>query len=350
MTDFLWHAMLDLFRRLFERLRRLPKWALRGLPMGLFACVALVACHPIPVPPLKVGVNSWVGYDPLVLARDKGLMNEQQIKLIELSSSTETLRNFRNGLLDAAALTLDETLRLADEGLDLKIVAVLDASAGGDLVVASEAVPGLADLRGKTIAVERTTVGALVLQRLLETAGLQESDVVVQHMEAGQHLEALRSQRVDVSVTYETLAGPIRDAGFRTIFDSRQMPGDIVDVLVVRSAALDQRSEQVEHLLAGWQGGLSAMEQDPKGSAQLLSQGLSMDPKDYLAALNGLIFYSGERSRALLAEGAQTPSLGKASEHLVATLMRLGLIQKEPDWGDLIWVLAAPAPASGAGQ
>lgn len=82
----------------------LHRW-LRSLGFAAVAVglLALQACNPAPNPPLIVGMNAWVGYDPLVLARDQKLLDAQQVKVVELSSSSETLRHFRNGLLDAAA-------------------------------------------------------------------------------------------------------------------------------------------------------------------------------------------------------------------------------------------------------
>ena len=116
------------------------------------AAPLLVACQPVPAAPLALGLNAWVGYDPLVLARERGLIDTRAVKVIELSSSSETLRHFRNRLLDAAALTLDEALRLADEGFDPRVVAVLSASAGADVVLAVPEVRDLAGLRGRVPA------------------------------------------------------------------------------------------------------------------------------------------------------------------------------------------------------
>ena len=73
--------------------------------------LTLAACGEPVVPPITVGMNPWVGYDPLVLARDRGLADAKQLRVVELASASETLRHLRNGLLDAATLTLDETLR-----------------------------------------------------------------------------------------------------------------------------------------------------------------------------------------------------------------------------------------------
>ncbi|MGI9215649.1 MAG: ABC transporter substrate-binding protein [Hydrogenophaga sp.] len=299
----------------------------------------LAGCQPVPAAPLMLGLNAWVGYDPLVLARERGLIDPRAVKVIELSSSSETLRHFRNRLLDAAALTLDEALRLADEGFDPRVVAVLSASAGADVVMALPEVRNLAGLRGRTVAVEATTVGALMLQRLLQAAGLQPDDVKVLNVEATEHLALLRADRAQVSVSYEPLAGALREAGLVPIFDSRQTPGDIVDVLLVHADALQTRPEQVQALVAGWQRGLAAVQQAPEASAAVLAPGADLTPEQYLASFKGLDFYNAEQSLAWLS--GQPKALGQASQGLAITLQTMGLIHETPDWGRLL----APEPA-----
>jgi NitT/TauT family transport system substrate-binding protein len=324
--------------------------AWRGVAALLLVWLAgvLAACEPAPQPPLKVGINPWVGYDPLVLARDKDLLDKRQVKVIELSSSSDSLRHFRNGLLHAAALTLDEALRLADEGVDLRIVGVLSESAGADVVAARSDIREPGQLRGKVLAVEKTTVGALMLQRLLQAARLQPHEVQVLNMEASQHLAALRSGRVDAVVTFEPLAGAMRREGYRVIFDSRQMPGDIVDVLVVHARTLDNQPLQVDALAAGWRLGLAALQGEPEQSARALSAGADLRPEEYLATFQGLKFYSGEANRALLS--GQPRQLGQQSEGLVRTLTLMGLLRDTPDWGrllDLAWVDRLTAATTG---
>jgi len=279
-------------------------------------------------------MNAWVGYDPLVLARDQKLLDAQQVKVVELSSSSETMRHFRNGLLDAAALTLDETLRLAGEGINLRVVAVMDASSGADMVMVNPHFQKLGDLKGASIAVESPTVGALMLQRLLQAAGLDPNEVQVVHLEATQHLSALRSQRVGAAVSYEPVAGALRAAGFQSIFDSRQMPGDIVDVLVVRADLLETRPKQVTALLAAWQDGLQALRDDPGAAARLLAPGTDLTPDEYLATLKGLHLFTPEESLQQLT--GSPPPLGKNALRLVTTLQAMDLLKDEPDWSRLI--------------
>lgn len=299
-----------------------------GLLLGLVACSEPVE------PPLVVGINPWVGYDPLVLARDHGLVHARQVKVVELISSAEALRHLRNGLLDAAGLTMDEALRLVDGGFDVRIVALLDASAGAHVVVAAPHITSLQKLRGEPIAVADATVGTLMLERLLRKAHLRQEDVTVVRLDATQHITALLSERVAAAVSYAPIDGPIQAQGFRPIFDSRQMPGEIVNVLVVRTEVLRQRPEAVDALLAAWAAGLDVMRLDPAGAAATLAPGADLTPTQYRAVQRGLRFYTPAESLALLS--GDPPRLAQQGDEVARLLLELRLLREAPNWAALI--------------
>ena len=308
---------------------RLARWiGALGLALGL------VACSEPPTPPLTVGINTWVGYDPLVLARDRGLTDARQIKVVELVSSADTVRHLRNGLLDAAAMTLDEALKLADSGFELRIVALLDASVGADVVLAVPRITRLEQLRGERIAVTGATVSLLVAERMLQQAGLTRADVTLVPMESAQHLTALLGDSVAAAVSYAPVDGLLRQAGFRPIFDSSRMPGDIVDVLVVRPSVLRQRPQAVEALLAAWGAGLRVLQLDPPGAAAALGPGVNMSPGQYQAVLGGLRFYSSEDSLAALT--GDPPALVRDGRDVAELLLSIGVLRQPPRWTALI--------------
>ncbi|MDR7150875.1 NitT/TauT family transport system substrate-binding protein [Hydrogenophaga palleronii] len=310
-------------------------WARRIGSLALLAfSLVLGSCESPPPPPLVLGVNSWVGYDPLVLARDRDMIDTAQIKVVELSSSSETMRGFRNGLIDAAALTLDEALRLAGEGQDLRLVALLDASAGADVVLARSGIGTLQALRGETIAVERSAVGALMLTRLLQKAGLRPADVNVLNLEASLHLDALRDGKAGAAISYQPLASALKKAGFHVVFDSAGLSDELFDVLVVRASALRERPAQVDALIAGWREGLRALERDRAATAADMARGTDMTPEEYVDTLGGLAFY--EPAASLKQLTGQPPPLVHGAERLVQTLISAGLLDQAPDWGRLI--------------
>lgn len=310
------------------RAGRRARWLAVSMALGALACSQPVE------PPLTVGVNTWVGYDPLVLARDREAVDARQVKVVELVSSAEAVRHLRNGLLDAAGLTLDEALRLVDSGFEVRIVALLDTSAGADVVVAAPRVTSLQKLRGEHIAVEDATVGTLMLERLLRKANLRQDDVTVVRMDATQHLTALLSDRVAAAVSYAPLNGPIQALGYRPIFDSREIPGQIVDVLVVRTEVLEDRPEAVDALMAAWEAGLNVMQLDPQGAAASMAPGADLSPAQYQAVQQGLRFYSPAESLSMLS--GEPPPLAQQSSDMTHLLQELGLLREPPNWGDLI--------------
>ena len=311
-----------------KRAGRRLRWLSVVLAMGALACSEPAQ------PPLMVGVNTWVGYDPLVLARDREAIDAQQVKVVELVSSAEAVRHLRNGLLDAAGLTLDEALRLVDSGFGVRIVALLDTSAGADVVMAAPRVTDLQKLRGERIAVEDATVGTLMLERLLRKANLRQDDVTAVRMDATQHLTALLSDRVAAAVSYAPLSGPIQALGYRPIFDSREIPNQIVDVLVVRNDVLEERPDAVDALMGVWAAGLHVMQLDPQGAAASMAPGAELTPAQYQSVQQGLRFYSPAESLALLS--GEPPPLAQQSRDMVHLLQELGVLNEPPDWSALI--------------
>lgn len=310
-------------------------WLRRGWrALAASLLLTLAACSEPVVAPLTVGMNPWVGYDPLVLARDRGLTDPRQLRVVELASASESLRHLRNGLLDAAMLTLDETLRLADSGVDVRIVAVLDESTGGDSVIALPRITSPAQLKGEFIAVEDSAVGALLLQRMLQKAGMTRADVKVTNLEVAQHLAALQSGQVAAAVSFEPIAGSMEAAGFRRIFDSREIPGEILDVLVVRADVLQQRPAAVDSLLSAWYTGLHVFQLDTPGAAESLSLGTDLSATAYQAVLGGLAFHSREASLRELV--GNPPALLEKGAVVAEALREIGLIQRPPRWDALL--------------
>ena len=104
---------------------------------------------------LRIGANRWLGYGPLYLADDLHWMTPSGYRLVEYPHTTGVLRGYRNGLLDAALLTLDEALILQSSGQPVQILLVADVSAGADVLFANAHIQQLAQLRGQRIGLAR---------------------------------------------------------------------------------------------------------------------------------------------------------------------------------------------------
>lgn len=348
------------------RLARWPGWLGRLLVLacGVGLLGGLAACSPAPPPaPWRIAVNPWVGYEPLVLAQEMGTL-PPAMRVVELASNTESKRAFRNGLIEVAALTLDEALRLADEGEALHIVAVLSDSAGADAVLARADVAaslGAAPARQRPLRVglERTALGEWMLAHWLAHTHRTLADVQPIHLEAADHENALISRQVDVLVTFEPMKTHLEQRGAVNLLDTRALPGQVVDVLVARPGLDAQR---LAALLYAWNSARQRLT-DASAPPEWLATGVDLTPTQYLQSLAGLRFLplAEMRQRLQPAPGQTTPAsapLAHAGQAMVITLQRLGLLRQPPDWARLLnpaplalLTTVAPAPAAApAGQ
>ena len=145
----------------------------------LFFSLLFSSCFSPEREPIKIGTNVWIGYEPLYLARKQGFFNDLPVSLVQMTSSTDVIRAFRNGLIDCASLTLDEAFLLLQDDKDIKIMFVMDVSNGADALLAKPGIKSLKDLKGKKVGVESSTVGAYTLSRALEFGHLKPVDIHV---------------------------------------------------------------------------------------------------------------------------------------------------------------------------
>lgn len=309
---------------------------------GLLLLVALLTgCGQPPVQPLRVASNVWPGYEPLYLARSLGYYPEGSIRLLELSSATQVLHELRNATIDVAALTLDEALSLVAEDYSIRVALVLDISNGADALLAQPDIPNLKALRGKRVGVEDTAVGALMLASALDTAGLEVSDIQPVHLTADEHQRAYEQGQVAAVVTFEPTRSRLLAEGARVLFDSSQIPGRIIDVLVVRAGLEAQHQEQLRALIAGYFHALDYQREHPLDAAERMRPRLRLEPAEILKSYDGLQQPDVSENRRLLS-GHPAPLDSRAAA-LAGFMYRHGLLRREIEISSLATAGYLPA-------
>ncbi len=249
---------------------------------------------------LKIGTNVWPGYEPLYLARELGYLKNIPIHLVEYSSSSQVLRAYRNKMINGAALTLDETILLKNYGFDPVIVLVMDISNGADVIIAREGINSVKDLKGKKIGVENTALGAYVLTRALEKAGLSVNDVKIVPLEVDEHYKWFKKGKIDAVVTFEPVKSKLIALGGKVIFDSSQIPGEIVDVLVVERKYLNKNPDVVRDLISAWFRAIEYMKKHKKEAYTIITKREHISIKELEKAYRGMIIPDRKLNAELL--------------------------------------------------
>lgn len=303
----------------------LPLLFLRAFFLGtLFLAVLLItACSPSSEYPLRIATNTWPGYEPLYLARNLGYYQNTPIKLVELTSSSDVMHALKNGNLEGAALTLDETLTLISRGAELKVVLVMDISHGGDVLLVKPEVESLSQLKGKKIAVEYTAVGALLLDSVLKKAQLENQDVQIVACNIDQHLQCYEEN--DAVITFEPNISKLRSKGAKILFDSSQMPGQIIDVLVVHKSTISSHPNALRQLLAGYFKAREYFSDNPKKSAEIMSPRLQVTSDKVLALFQGIKLPTLTENHQLLF--TENPQLNVTSAQLALFMLERELLK-----------------------
>ena len=273
---------------------------------------------------MRVGVPQWVPAEFAFVARDLGFFDEKDIELVPYGSPIELSRHLREGSLDAAALSLDFVPYWAGSIPSLDVVFVIDVSQGANAVVAIPKVHDLAELRGRRVGVEASPLGAHMLLRALKAGGLLAREVEAVSVDSEDQADAFRSGSVDAVVTCEPDLTRLLSSGASLLFDSAQLPGQIVDVLVVPSATAGKRKEALRALVAGWMAAFARLDGDHAATVARLASGLSVDVATIERAVAGVRLGSLEINQKML--GGPSPALASTLADIESLAAGAGLL------------------------
>lgn len=289
-----------------------------GLVLAIASVVILSNCSPGPKDTLRVVTIPWPGYESLHLAQSLGYFDPDTIRLIDMANNSQVSMALRNNTADAGLLTLDEVLNLLQDGVDLKVILVMDISNGADAVLARPEINSLQALRGKRVAVENAAVGALILDAMLEKAGLDITDIKLVSKTVNEHTLAYTKNQMDAVVTFEPVRSELLQLGAHVLFDSSQIPGRIVDVLAVRADAMDPHRQALKNLVAAHFRALAYQTQHPDEAVRHLAPYLGVREDQVQAQYTGIKIPQLADNYALL---ATTPAEIKLTAARLAELM-----------------------------
>lgn len=294
-------------------------------------------------PPLKIGSNIWSGYELYYLARNIGVLDNKQARLVEFANATDVSHQLVNGNIQAGLLTLDEVIRLQQSGLPLKVVHIVDFSRGGDVVMGRKPLVEGESLISKTVAVEGSAVGALML-----TSFSKHIDVAIDHLNV-QYIRVDDSEKAfnegaDFVVTFEPFRTKLLNLGATQVFDSSYVPNLIVDVFVVREDAMNARTrQQIQHAVNGYYKAKQYFENNKADAAKLMAKRLRITPEEVIGSYEGITLASEQDNERMLS--GETPDILDSIQTINDILLSINLISDSVTPRELILsdpILAEP--------
>jgi NitT/TauT family transport system substrate-binding protein len=128
----------------------------------------------------------------------------------------------------------------------------------------SRDVPNIQQWKGQKVYLVELSVSHYLMARMLEKAGMKESDVIIKNVSDEKQL--LPSFTSDLSqkcvVTWNPMVMQIMQLpGVNKVFCSSEIPGEILDLMVVRTDVLKANPELAEALVGAWYEVMNIMTQ-----------------------------------------------------------------------------------------
>jgi len=207
----------------------------------------------------RIAWSIYVGWMPWGFGADSGIVDKWaekygiDIEVVQINDYIESINLYTAGSFDGVTVTNMDALTIpAAGGVDTTALIVGDFSDGNDGLIL-KGTDRLEDVRGRNVHLVELSVSHYLLARALDSVGMTERDIRVVNTSDADIVGAFGSRDVEAVVTWNPQLGEIRSRDdAHVVFDSSQIPGEIMDLLVVNTAVLEANPALGKALTGAW--------------------------------------------------------------------------------------------------
>jgi NitT/TauT family transport system substrate-binding protein len=237
------------------------------------SCSKEPSAPPTPKTEFSIGWSIYAGWMPWPYAQQAGIVKKWadkygiKINVVQVNDYAESINQYTAGKFDGVTVTNMDALTIpAAGGKDTSAIIVGDYSNGNDGILLKGA-DQFAAIKGRQVYLVELSVSHYLLARALEKAGMKPTEIKTVNTSDADIVGAFGSPDVNAAVTWNPqLSVMKRQAGAKEVFSSAQIPGEILDLLVVDTATLKANPNLGKALIGIWYETVALMQrQDAQG-------------------------------------------------------------------------------------
>ena len=248
---------------------------------------------------IRVLAPTWVGFAPALVADKLGYYAEDGIT-VEFKfedDRSNVIAAMARGDIEADMRTVGEHQgRPRDASTPGVIIGTIDLSVGGDGVVADGSIGSVADLKGKTVAVEPNIPARLLLQMELAKSGLTLKDVKLKEIATADTIAVFNDSSIAAVGTYEPfMSQAVKSVTARNpkiISSSKDAPGLILDIITARQDDLKANPDKYKKFLRGIYRAVDYYKKEPKKFAEIAAPLYGLKPEEVTEIIDTSLRYT----------------------------------------------------------
>ncbi|CAM4269110.1 putative urea ABC transporter substrate-binding protein [Novosphingobium lubricantis] len=221
----------------------------------------------------SIGWSIYAGWMPWPYAQQSGIMKKWadkygiKINLVQVNDYVESVNQYTAGKFDGVTVTNMDALTIpAAGGKDTSAIIVGDYSNGNDGILLKGA-NTLSAIKGRQAYLVELSVSHYLLARGLEKAGMKPTDVPTVNTSDADIVGAFGAPDVTAAVAWNPQLSVMKaEPGVSQVFSSADIPGEILDLMVVDTATLKANPNLGKALAGIWYETVALMQrQDAQG-------------------------------------------------------------------------------------
>lgn len=282
----------------------------------------------------RIAWTIYVGWMPWDYGAQSGIVKKWadkygiEIEVVQVNDYIESINQYTAGAFDGCVMTNMDALTIpAAGGVDSTALIVGDFSNGNDGVVLKGKSKSLADIKGQNVNLVELSVSHYLLARGLESVGMTEKDVKVVNTSDADIVAAYQTADVSSVTTWNPLLSEITASSDSSkVFDSSQIPGEIIDLLVVNSETLAANPKLGKALTGAWYEIMSVMsgaDEKAKNAREYMAKSSGTDLSGYDSQLASTeMFYQAAEA----VKFTQSPKLIETMKNVSEFSFKHGLL------------------------
>lgn len=289
---------------------------------------------PAGVPRIVLGMSGWTGFSPLSLAERAGLFHRHGID-VEVKFVPQPNRHLAMaaGEIQALATTVDTQIVYAASGVAVTQVMIIDRSNGGDGIAVRPAIRSFADLRGRSIAVDRAgTTPYFMLAYMLKRNNLTLRDVNLIPLAPQPAAQSFVVGQNDAVVTYEPYLSTVRQMGdqMRILATTTDYPV-VVDTLAFQPEYIQRNPQHVRAVIAGFFDAVEMIRTDPARSNEIMGSIVRQTGEQFAGSARYIHWLNRDENIAYFQN-----DLRQFLEYAAQIQLETGVIRAIPDLNQLV--------------
>ena len=273
----------------------------------------------------RVAWSIYVGWMPWGYLEESGIMDKWaekygiDVEIVQINDYVESINQYTAGAFDGVSATNMDTLSIpAGGGVDTTALIVGDFSNGNDAVIL-KGEGDLTALSGKPVNLVELSVSHYLLARALDSVGLREADLAgVINTSDADMIAAFATPDVEAVVTWNPLVSAIlEDPNAVKLFDSSDIPGEIIDLMVVNTETLAANPDFGKALVGAWYEVMALMAAGDEAVLTAMAEASGTDLDGYRAQLASTeMFYDAADAVAFTQSAALPETMVNVAEFL----------------------------------